>query len=161
SEQEYLFAKTNAQRIGQSSVEGVSSGAETLLRSARERLLQWNVSDADISKVEARGKPLTDFTFASPVSGYVIERMVLPNSYVQPDMRLYTIADLSSVWVHAQVFQEDAGKLKPGDPADVTVDAYPTRTFHARVEQVLPQIDPATRTLRVRLTMPNSSLLLK
>jgi membrane fusion protein, copper/silver efflux system len=74
---------------------------------------------------------------------------------------LYTIADLSSVWVNAQVFQEDAGKLKPGDPAEVTVDAYPNRIFHARVEQVLPQIDPATRTLRVRLAMPNPNLLLK
>ncbi len=161
SEQEYLLARANAQRVGQSSVEGVSSGAGTLLRAARDRLLQWNISDSDISKIEAGGKPLMDFTFVSPVSGYVIERMVLPNAYVQPEMRLYTIADLSSVWVNAQVFQEDAGKLKPGDPAEVTVDAYPNRTFHARVEQVLPQIDPVTRTLRVRLTMPNPNLLLK
>jgi Cu(I)/Ag(I) efflux system membrane fusion protein/cobalt-zinc-cadmium efflux system membrane fusion protein len=161
SEQEYLLAKTNAQRVGQSSVEGVSSGADTLLRSARDRLLQWNMSDSDISTLEANGKPITDFTFASPVSGYVTERMVLPNAYVQPEMRLYTITDLSSVWVNAQVFQEDAGKLKRGDPAEVTVDAYPNRTFRARVEQVLPQIDPTTRTLRVRLTMPNPNLLLK
>jgi len=161
SEQEYLLARTNAQRVGQSSVQGVSSGADTLLRAARDRLLQWNISDSDISKLEASGKTLTDFTFASPVSGYVIERRVLPNGYVQPETLLYTIADLSSVWVNGQVFQEDAGKLKPGVPAEVTVDAYPSRTFHARVEQVLPQIDPSTRTLRVRLAMPNPSLLLK
>jgi len=161
SEQEYLLARTIAQRVGQSSVQGVSSGADTLLGAARERLLQWSMSDSDISKLEANGKPLTDFTFASPVSGYVIERVVLPNAYVQPETRLYTIADLSGVWVNAQVFQEDAGKLKPGNPAEVTVDAYPNRAFHARVEQVLPQIDPATRTLRVRLTMPNPNLLLK
>jgi Cu(I)/Ag(I) efflux system membrane fusion protein/cobalt-zinc-cadmium efflux system membrane fusion protein len=131
------------------------------LGAARDRLLQWSISDSDISKLEASGKPLTDFTFASPVAGYVIERMVLPNAYVQPEMRLYTIADLSSVWVNAQVFQEDAGKLKPGNRAEVTVDAYPNRSFHGRIEQVLPQIDPATRTLRVRLTMPNPNLLLK
>jgi Cu(I)/Ag(I) efflux system membrane fusion protein/cobalt-zinc-cadmium efflux system membrane fusion protein len=161
SEQEYLLARANAQRVGQSSVQGVSSGADTLLVAARERLLQWNISESDISKLESSAKPIADFTFASPVSGYVIERMVLPNAYVQPEMRLYTIADLGSVWVNAQVFQEDAGKLKPGDPAEVTVDAYPTRTFHARIEQVLPQIDPTTRTLRVRLTMANPNLLLK
>jgi Cu(I)/Ag(I) efflux system membrane fusion protein/cobalt-zinc-cadmium efflux system membrane fusion protein len=161
SEREYLLAKSNLHRVHQSSVQGVSSGAETLLGAARERLTQWNLSDADISQLEANGKPLTDFTFNSPVSGYVIERTALPNAYVQPDMRLYTIADLSSVWVNAQVFQEDAGKLKPGDPAEVTVDAYPNRTFRARVEQVLPQIDPTTRTLRVRLTMPNANLTLK
>src|SRR2546426_5748545 len=72
SEQEYLLAKTNAQRVGQSSVQGVSSGADTLLRAARDWLLQWNISDSDISKLEGSGKPLMDFTFASPVSGYVI-----------------------------------------------------------------------------------------
>jgi Cu(I)/Ag(I) efflux system membrane fusion protein/cobalt-zinc-cadmium efflux system membrane fusion protein len=161
SQQEYLLAKANAQRVGQSSVQGVSSGAETLFRSARERLLQWNMSEADISTLEANGKTIGDFTFASPVSGYVTERMALPNAYVQPEMRMCTIADLSSVWINAQIFQEDTGKLKPGDPAEVTVDAYPNRVFRARVEQVLPQIDPTTRTLRVRLTLPNSTLLLK
>lgn len=161
SEQEYLMAKANVQRVGQSSVQGVASGADTLLSASRARLLQWNLSDADIAKLEASGKPQTEFTFNSPVSGYVTERMALPNAYVQPDTRLYTIADLSSVWVEAQVFQEDAGKLKPGDPADITVDAYPNRAFRARVEQVLPQMDPATRTLRVRLTVANSNLSLK
>ena len=161
SQQEYLLAKANAGRLGQSSVEGVSAGADTLLRSAHERLLQWNLSEQDISKLETSGKPLTEFTFASPVSGYVVERMVLPNAYVQPEMRLYSIADLSTVWINAQVFQQDAGKLKPGDPADITVDTYPARIFHARVEQVLPQVDPATRTLRVRLSMPNPTLKLK
>ena len=161
SEQEYLLAKANAQRVDQSSVQGVSSGANTLLGATRDRLLQWNISESDISKLAATGRPLTDFTFTSPVSGYVLDRMVLPNAYVQPETRLYTIADLSSVWINGQVFQEDAGKLKPGDPAEVTVDAYPSRTFHARVEQVLPQIDSATRTLRVRLAMPNPNLLLK
>src|SRR6266576_2957820 len=98
-------------------------------RPARERLLQWSMSEQDISKLEASGKPLTDFTFASPVSGYVVERMVLPNAYVQPEMRLYSIADLSTVWVNAQVFQQDAGKVKPGDPAEITVEAYTSRFF--------------------------------
>lgn len=161
SEQEYLLAKKNVGHLGQSSVEGVASGADTLLLASRERLLQWNLSEQDIAKLETSGKPLKDFTFASPVSGYVIERMVLPNVYVQPEMRLYSIADLSSVWVNAQVFQEDAGQVKPGDSADVTVDAYPGRVFHAHVEQMLPQVDPTTRTLRVRLTMPNPHLVLK
>jgi RND family efflux transporter MFP subunit len=161
SEQEYLLAKANLQRVSQSSVQGVSSGADTLFRAARERLTQWNLSETDVAQLESGAKPITDFTFNSPVSGYVIERMALPNAYVQRDMRLYTIADLSSVWVQGQIFQGDAGKLKPGDPAEITVDAYPNRTFRARVEQVLPQIDPNTRTLQVRLTMPNPSLLLK
>jgi len=161
SQQEYLLAKANASHLGQSSVEGVSSGADSMLRSAHERLLQWNLSEQDIAKLETSGKPLAEFTFASPVSGYVTERTVLPNAYVQPEMKLYSIADLSSVWVNAQVFQQDAGKLKPGQPADITVDAYPGRVFHAHVEQLLPQVDPATRTLQVRLALPNPGLALK
>jgi len=161
SEQEYLLAKANVQRLSQSSVQGVASGADTLLSAARARLLQWNLSEADIAKLEASGKAQTEFIFNSPVSGYVTERMALPNAYVQPEMKLYTIADLSSIWVEAQVFQEDAGKLKPGDAAEISVDAYPNRIFRARVEQVLPQMDSATRTLRVRLTVTNSKLSLK
>jgi RND family efflux transporter MFP subunit len=161
SEQEYLLAKTNSRRVSQSSVQGVASGADTLLRAARERLLQWNLTESDIATLDSSGKPQTEFTFASPVSGYVTERSALPNAYVQPEMRLYTIADLSSVWVEAQIFQQDAGRLKPKDPADITVDAYPNHTFRARVEQVLPQMDATTRTLRVRLDVANSNLLLK
>jgi Cu(I)/Ag(I) efflux system membrane fusion protein/cobalt-zinc-cadmium efflux system membrane fusion protein len=65
------------------------------------------------------------------------------------------------VWVEAQIFQEDAGRLKPNDPADITVDAYPNRVFRARVEQILPQIDATTRTLRARLDVANPNLLLK
>ena len=161
SEQEYLLARSNVQKLRQSTLASVSSGAEELLAAARERLRQWNLSDADIKRVDATGQPVTEYAFTSPVSGYVLERMALPNAYVQPDMKLYTVADLSSVWIQAQVFQEDVGKLKPGDPAEVTVDAYPGRTFRGRIEQLLPQVDPATRTLRVRLTFPNPSLLLK
>ena len=72
---------------------------------------------------------VTDLTFNSPVSGYIMERNALPNLYVQPETRLYTVADLSSVWVYANVFQTDLGKIKPGDAAGVTVDAYPGKTF--------------------------------
>ena len=161
SEQEYLLAKSNAQRVSQSSIQGVASGADTLVAAARERLLQWNLTTADIARLEASGKPQSEFTFNSPVSGYVTDRAALPNVYAQPEMRLYTIADLSSVWVEAQIFQEDAGRLKTNDPAEITVDAYPNRTFRARVEQILPQLDPTTRTLRARLDVANSSLLLK
>jgi Barrel-sandwich domain of CusB or HlyD membrane-fusion/YtkA-like len=81
--------------------------------------------------------------------------------YVQPETHLYTVSDLSDVWVLAQVFQNDAGKIKPGDHAEVTVDAYPGRTFSGRVDYVLPQVDMTTRTLPVRLVIPNPGLKLR
>jgi Cu(I)/Ag(I) efflux system membrane fusion protein/cobalt-zinc-cadmium efflux system membrane fusion protein len=97
----------------------------------------------------------------SPVSGYIAERNALPNLYVQPETKLYTIADLSTVWVYANVFQSDVGHLKPGDPAAVTTDAYPGRTFKGRIDQVLPQVDAMTRTVRVRLIFSNPGIVLK
>ena len=75
--------------------------------------------------------------------------------------KLYTVADLSSVWVSAQVFQSDLGRIKPGDPAVVTVDAYPGQTFNGRIRDILPQVDMTTRTARVRIALPNPGLKLK
>jgi RND family efflux transporter MFP subunit len=158
TEQEYLLAKKNAESMQASSVAGVREGAQSLLAAARQRLEQWEVPASEIEKLEATGKPITDLTFNSPVSGYITERNALPNMYVQPETKLYTVADLSTVWVYAQVFQDDLGKIKPGDPATVTVDAYPGRTFNGQVSQILPQVDMNTRTARVRLIFANPGM---
>jgi Cu(I)/Ag(I) efflux system membrane fusion protein/cobalt-zinc-cadmium efflux system membrane fusion protein len=128
---------------------------------AKQRLQQWEIPQSEIAKLDASGKVITDLTINSPVSGYITERNALPNMYVQPETKLYTVADLSTVWIYAQVFQTDLGRLKPGDSAIVTVDSYPGKAFRGRVESVLPQVDTNTRTVRVRLAFPNPGLLLK
>lgn len=161
TQEEYLLARKNQQQLKQSSVEGVSVGADSLVSAARERLHQWEVPQSEIAKLESTGKPITDLTIDSPVSGYITERNALPNIYVQPESKLYTVADLSSVWVYAQVFQTDVGRIKPGDAATVTVDSYPGKTFRGRVDFILPQVDMNTRTVRVRLVFSNPGLLLK
>jgi Cu(I)/Ag(I) efflux system membrane fusion protein/cobalt-zinc-cadmium efflux system membrane fusion protein len=161
TEQEYLLARQNQQQLNSSTVAGVSTGAASLASAAKDRLAQWEVSPAEIFKLESTGKVITDLTFNAPASGYITEKNVLPNMYVQPDTKLYTVADLSTVWVNAQVFQPDIGKIKPGDTAQITVDAYPGKTFNGRIDQILPQVDPSTRTVRVRLIIPNPQLKLK
>jgi len=161
TEQEYLIAKKNQADLQQSSVTGVASGAASLLSAAKDRLLQWEISSSVIATLDTEGKVITDLTINSPVSGYITEKNALPNMYVQPEMHLYTVSDLSDVWVLAQVFQNDAGKIKPGDQAEVTVDAYPGRVFTGRVDYLLPQVDTATRTLPVRLVIPNPGLKLR
>ena len=161
TEQEYLIAKKNSESLQRSGVSGVASGAASLLSAAKERLLQWEVSPGEIEKLDQSGKPITDLTIYSPVSGYITDKKALPNMYVQPETMLYTVADLSDVWVVAQVFQSDAGKIKPGDSAEITVDAYPGRVFNGRVDYLLPQIDMNTRTLPVRLVFPNPGLKLR
>ena len=161
TEQEYLLAKKNLESLQQSKVSGVASGASSLLSAAKERLLQWEVSPGEIEKLDQGGKPITDLTIYSPVSGYITQKNALPNMYVQPETMLYTVADLSDVWVLAQVFQSDAGKIKPGDSAEVTVDAYPGRVLNGRVDYILPQVDMNTRTLPVRLVFANPGLNLR
>jgi RND family efflux transporter MFP subunit len=161
SEQEYLLAKKNAAALGQSQIGGVASGADSLFASAKGRLQQWDIPASEIEKLDRTGESITNLTINSPVSGYVTEKNALPNMYVQPDTRLYTVADLSEIWVLAQVFQNDAGKIKPGDPAEVTVDTYPGKTFKGRIDYLLPQVDMATRTVPVRLVFPNPGLKLR
>lgn len=161
TEQEYLLAKQNSESLQQSKVSGVASGASSLFSAAKERLLQWEVSPAEIEKLDQTGKAITDLTIHSPISGYITQKNALPNMYVQPETMLYTIADLSDVWVLAQVFQSDAAKIMPRDPAAITLDAYPGRVFTGRVDYILPQLDMNTRTLPVRLVFPNPGLKLR
>ncbi|HXO21517.1 MAG TPA: efflux RND transporter periplasmic adaptor subunit, partial [Thermoanaerobaculia bacterium] len=161
TEEEYLLARKNQGALQGSSIDGVAAGATSLLAAAKARLQQWQVPAREIAKLEASGQAIADLPIDSPASGYVLEKNVLPNMYVQPDTKLYTVADLATVWVVAQVFQNDAGRIKPGDPAEVTVDAYPGAVFRGAVDYLLPQVDAATRTLPVRLVFPNPGLKLR
>jgi RND family efflux transporter MFP subunit len=161
TQQEYLLARQNQKTLQSSTVDGVAAGADMLSAAAEQRLAQWNVPASEITRLKETGKPITDLTIYSPVSGYITERNALPNLYVEPSTRLYTVADLSRVWVNAQIFQEDIGRLKPGDAVAITVDSYPGRTFTGQIEEILPQVDVATRTVPVRMAIANSGLKLK
>jgi Cu(I)/Ag(I) efflux system membrane fusion protein/cobalt-zinc-cadmium efflux system membrane fusion protein len=161
TQQEYLLARQNEHSLSSSLVEGVASGAATLSAAAEQRLQQWDIPASELKRIERTAAPITDLAINSPVSGYITERNAVPNLFVEPATRLYTIADLSRVWVNAEVFQNDAGRLKAGDTAAITVDAYPGRTFSGHVEDILPQVDAATRTVQVRLATSNPGLKLK
>jgi Cu(I)/Ag(I) efflux system membrane fusion protein/cobalt-zinc-cadmium efflux system membrane fusion protein len=161
TEREYLVAKQNQKEVAQSTVPGVASSAASLLDAAAERLKQWGVPQAEIARLESTGQVSQELNVDSPVSGYITERNALPSVAVQPDMRLYTIADLSTVWVQAQVFQGDLGRIKIGDPAGLTVDSFPGRTFSGRVDFIYPQVDMDTRTAKVRVIFSNPGLQLK
>src|SRR5437899_1424584 len=160
TEREYLVAKQNQLRVVQSTIPGVTEGAASLLAAASERLKQWGVPQREIARLESTGEIQQELEVDSPVSGYITERNVLPNLTVQPETRLYTIADLSTVWVLAQVFQNDLGRIKVGEPAALTVDSYAGRTLRGRVDFIYPDVDMTTRTARVRLVFSNPNLTL-
>jgi len=161
SQQEYLLARQNQDTFAPNAQDMAAQESGWMMRAAQERLRQFDVPQQTITDLEQSGKVQRNIAITAPASGYIIDRTALPNAYVQPDTKLYTIADLSTVWVYANVFQNDVGRLKPGDAAQVTVDAYPGRHFNGRIDQILPEVDPTTRTVRVRLVFRNPGVELK
>jgi Cu(I)/Ag(I) efflux system membrane fusion protein/cobalt-zinc-cadmium efflux system membrane fusion protein len=161
TQREFVLAQQNEKAMSGSGVEGVASGSTSLVHAAEERLRQWNIPESDIEKLRSTGKPITEITVSSPVSGYITERNALPNLYAEPSTRLYTIADLSRVWIDAQVFQDDIGRVRPGESAQITLDSYPGQILHGTVQSILPLVDAATRTVAVRIAVANPGLRLK
>jgi len=161
TEQEYVLAIHARDRVADSTVEDVAEGASSLARAAAERLSLLGIPQSEISRLAQGGRPRNVLTIYSPASGFVVVRAAFPNMFVQPETRLYTIADLSTVWAYAAVFQDELGGIRAGDSASLTVDTYPGESFVGRVEYIWPQIDKATRTARIRVAFKNRSLKLK
>jgi RND family efflux transporter MFP subunit len=155
TEHEYLLALHARDRVAGSSVEGVSEGADSLAQAAAERLSLLGIPRSEVARLAHGGQPHNVLTVYSPASGYVVDRNALPNMYVQPETKVYTITDFSTVWVYAAIFQDELGAVSAGDRADFTVDAYPGESFAGRVDYIWPQIDTATRTARVRIAIGN------
>ncbi len=133
--------------------EEAKDGMRRLAESSAARLKNWDVADG-----RANGNRVT---FHAPVSGVVLEKQALQGMRFMPGEELYRIADLSSVWVVADVPEQDIGRVGAGGHAQVSVDAYPDKRFDGRVDFVYPTLDAATRTVRVRIVLPNPQGLLK
>lgn len=161
TEREYLLARQDDGMLASSPVSGVADGAKSLVQVTLERLRQWDLPDREIARLQQTGEVQQYVQIDSPASGFITQRNALPNMYVQPATQLYTIADFSTVWVNAEVFQNDLGRVRVGEPATLTVDSYPGRTFSGRVDFIYPDVDMSTRTSRVRLVFANSGLLLR
>jgi Cu(I)/Ag(I) efflux system membrane fusion protein len=126
-----------------------------LLQTARERLRLWNVTDDQIDQLEKRGEPETYLTIVSPISGYVIEKMVLKGMRVEPGMDLYKIANLSTVWVHADVYEYELPSVRTGQEATISLSTNRSEMFKGRVTYIYPTLNPETRTARIRVELPN------
>lgn len=161
TQEEYLIARRGQASLQQSHYANVSEGADLLLRSARERLRLWDISEEQVERLEQTGEVQRTLMIRAPVSGYVLQRDIFPETYVKPDKTLYTIADLSRVWVHVDLYEFEAPYVRTGQPATMQLSYYPGKTFRGRVSYVYPTVDPKTRTVRVRLEFRNPNLELK
>ncbi len=161
TQQEYLIAKRGERSMVSSDFPSVSQGAQSLLASARERLKLWDISDAQIEKLDRSGEVSRTMTIYSPVSGVIQDRKAFPNTAVNPDTDLYTVADLSRLWVNADIYEYEAPYVRVGQPAEVRLSYFPGKVWQGRINFIYPQMDAQTRTLKVRIDLPNPGLQLK
>jgi len=131
------------------------AGMKHLADSALERLRNWDVTDEQIAQLAAGGKPQRALTFRAPASGHVIERKATQGMRFMPGEVLYQLADLSTVWVIAEVAEQDIGRVRTGLTARARLDAYPGQVFEGRVTYIYPTLKADTRTAQLRVELPN------
>ena len=155
AQEELLLAAKLDATLGESRVPGVSGGPSRLAEVARRRLRLWDISDAAIDDILRSGRVNRTMTVRAPASGVVVDKLVVPGQAVEPGQALYTIADLSRVWVEAELREPDAGSVRVGTVAVVELAASPGRPISGRVEYVYPTVQEQARTLKARIPLPN------
>jgi RND family efflux transporter MFP subunit len=155
TQEEYLLALSAAHRASSPDTEGESSFAQELLEAARRRLLLWEVSPSEIEEIERTGKPIQALKVLAPISGVVTERTAYHGMKVNPEDTLFDLADLSTVWVLADIYEYELPRVSAGQTATMTLPYWPGRTWSGRVAYVFPTLDEASRTVRVRLDFEN------
>jgi len=160
AQQELLLARRLRERVTDGTPDAIR-GADELLESARRRLLYWEVPAADIAQIEASGEIRKALTFRSPVRGVVIEKAVLGGQRVMAGETLYRIADLSTVWLEGEVFERDLSAVRLGLQVVAEFPALPGDPRTGRITYIYPTVDPETRTVRIRVELPNPRLTLK
>ena len=160
AEQELLTAKRLAAEVD-SSAGDAARYAQQMLQAARRRLSYWDITPDQIARIEQTGEVTRTLTLVAPFDGVVLSKDVVEGQRVMPGMQLYRLADLRSVWIEGDVFEQDLEFVRVGSRAHFELDAYPGQHLMGRVSFVYPTVDPASRTGRVRVTASNASLRLR
>jgi len=161
AQEELLQAVAVAQRLAGSSIPASRRTAEATASAAREKLRQWGLTEAQIGAVEERGEASDRVTIHAPSGGIVVHMNAREGMYVQTGTQIYTIADLSRVWVELDAYESDLPWVRYGHEVEFTTEAHPGRTFHGTISFIQPVLDEATRTVKVRVNVDNPSLELK
>ncbi len=161
SQQEYLLALRSREIMKGSPLISSQQQTDSLIAAARKRLELFSLSEAQIQEITRTQEPLNNITIYSPISGYVMVRNAFPKQRITPETELYTIVDLSRVWIIADVFESEASMIRMGMPAEISLSYGGGRKINGHVSNIQPQVDPTTRTLKVRIETANPSMLLK
>ncbi len=155
TQEEYLLARQTLDRVKASSTVHIQRATQAQVESARNRLLFWNLTEEQIAELERRGRPQVNTMIYSTVDGVVTKKMALQGMYVTPETNLYEITDLSTVWIYADIYEYEIPWVRVGQEAAVTLTSYPGEVFHGRVVYLYPYLNTETRTVKIRIELPN------
>jgi membrane fusion protein, copper/silver efflux system len=155
TQEEYLLALKAKQEWSKSPFSEVTEGGNLLAESARRRLKLWDISDAQIRALEESREPQKTLTLYSPFTGHVLEKMVTKGQFVDAGMALFKVADLSVVWLIADIYESELSAIRVGQPAAIQMSYYPGETFTGKAIYIYPYLDAQTRTAKVRYEFPN------
>lgn len=161
TQEEYLLALKAVKNLGDSEFPQVASAAKRVLESTRERFSLWDITPDHIRDLERTGTVLRTLPLHAPMSGYVLKMHIREGMYVTPDMEVYTLADLSNVWVLADLYEYEIQDVELGQEATITLPYFHGETFDGRVTYIYPVLEPKTRTVKVRFELPNPKWRLK
>jgi Cu(I)/Ag(I) efflux system membrane fusion protein len=157
TERELLLALENERRLGKSGDPEAARDAARLTAASRDRLRLWDVPDADVDRIARTGEIRTELPISSPATGTVIVKNAVEGMSFAPGTTLYTIADLSRVWILADVYAPEVSAVRRGDAADISLSSIPGRRLEGRVDFLYPTVNAETRTARVRIVVNNPS----
>jgi Cu(I)/Ag(I) efflux system membrane fusion protein len=161
TQEEYLLALNARDRLAKSDQPGVAKGGADLLEATRQRLLLWDIAPADIAEIERTGKAKRALDLHSDVSGYVLQKSAIQGMRVMQADTLFDIADLSHLWVLADVYVSDLSTIRLGMRAEVSAAYLPGQTWRGPVTYIAPTVDEKTRTVKVRVEVDNRAAALK
>jgi Cu(I)/Ag(I) efflux system membrane fusion protein len=159
--EEYRLSLENRQRLGTGAEPLAVSGAEDLVNASRRRLELWGLTTQQLDEIASSAKPQIELPIYSTVSGVVTERKVTQGQYVNAGEVLFTVTDLSTIWIKADVYQPDLPSVHTGQSVEITSDSLPGSTLHGRVGFLDTSINPQTRTASARIEVPNPSMRLR
>ena len=154
AQEEYLMALRNVERLQQSSIAGVADNAKRLLAAAETRLNYWDIAPRDIERLAQTGEVRRTLPLYAPFNGVVTEKMVNQGMFISSGMELYRLADLSRIWVNADIYEYELPWIAQGMVAEVEIPQL-GKTIPGKVDLIYPYADGATRTVKARIELPN------
>ncbi len=161
TQDEYVLALQAKESLASSSLQEIRAGSAALLEATRRRLSLWDISDEQIAELQKTREPKRNVTFYSPISGFVIKKEAVQGMRVMPDKELYTITDLSTVWVNADIYEFELANVRLGQKATIALSYFPGQAFSGKVSWISPILEEKTRTTKVRLEFANRDFKLK